>query len=292
MKKKSPIILFIVFVLSISCFTYVIHANQFVYGDVNGDGYVDSSDCALVKRHILSIRDSFSYQYGEVAADVNGDGSVDSSDYALLVKYILKIISEFPVSSQQPVLTPTPVPTYIPTPVKTPTPTPMQTPIPTGNVTYEIIKAQNPNVDQQAAYTRIEEAMETAIFYYNKYTTITKHITVLYEPSVPTADGNINGTIRFGNESYMNHVTAMHEIAHTVGVGTTSAWWSLIVEGVYIGKNATEELRAITRDNNAVLKGDSQHFWPYGLNYIHEAESESDLINHCKIVNAMKKDGL
>ena len=42
---------------------------------------------------------------------------------------------------------------------------------------------------------------------------------------------------------------------------TTNAWWNLIVDGVYTGKHATEELRAITGDNSAVLKGDRQHFW-------------------------------
>lgn len=270
-RKKTLITFLVVFLLSTLCFTCIAHSSQFMYGDVNGDGNVNSSDYTLITRYVLGIQDSFSYQYGEIAADVNGDGVINSTDYTLLVRYVLQIISEFPVSSQQP---------------------PIPTPTPTGNVTYTIVKAQNPNADQQDAYKRIEEAMETAVFYYNKYTTITKHITVIYEPSVPTADGNINGTIRFGNKSYMNHVTAMHEISHTVGVGTTNAWRNLIVGGVYTGKNATEELKTITGDSNAVLKGDSQHFWPYGLNYVHEAESEADLINHCKIVNAMKKDGL
>ncbi len=37
---------------------------------------------------------------------------------------------------------------------------------------------------------------------------------------------------------------------------------------------------------------DNQHFWPYGLNYVKEYKIESDLINHCKIMNAMKMDGL
>ena len=141
-------------------------------------------------------------------------------------------------------------------------------------MSLSIVKAQNPTANQLDAYRRIEEAMETAVYYYNTYTTITKEIKVLYEPSVSTADGNINGTIRFGNKSYMNHVTAMHEISHTIGVGTTNAWWNLIVDGVYTGKHATEELRAITGDNSAVLKGDRQHFWPYGLNYASEAKSK------------------
>lgn len=275
MKKKSIIMLFIVILLSIACFTSIVYSEEFIYGDVDGSGRVNSSDYALVKRYVLGIQDSFSYEYGEKAADVSGDGLIDSNDYALLIRYVLEIISEFPASSQP-----------------KPTPTPSPTPKKTGNVTYTIVKAQNPTEDQLDAYRRIEEAMETAVYYYNTYTTITKQITVLYEPSVPTADGNINGTIRFGNRSYMNHVTAMHEIAHTIGVGTTNAWRNLIVNGVYTGKHATDELRAISGDSGAVLKGDSQHFWPYGLNYVHEAETEADLINHCRIVNAMKKDGL
>ncbi|NLI57151.1 MAG: hypothetical protein GX387_01290 [Clostridium sp.] len=268
MKNKSLITLLVVFLLSMTCFTCIVYSEQFIYGDVDGDGRVNSADYSLIQRYVLGIQDSFSYQYGQKAADVNGDGSIDSNDYALVIRYILEIIPEFPASSQ---------------------PTP---PEQTGNVTYTIVKAQNPTADQLDAYRRIEEAMETAVYYYNTYTTITKEIKVLYEPSVSTADGNINGTIRFGNKSYMNHVTAMHEISHTIGVGTTNAWWNLIVDGVYTGKHATEELRAITGDNSAVLKGDRQHFWPYGLNYASEAKSEEDLINHCRIVNAMKKDGL
>ncbi|AUG58755.1 dockerin type I repeat-containing protein [Acetivibrio saccincola] len=273
MKKKSLIMLAIVFLLITTCFACFVYSEQFMYGDVDGNGMVNSADYALVQRYIMGIEDSFSYRYGIEAADVSGDGLIDSNDSALLIRYVLDVISEFPASQK-----PTPMPT----------PTPKQT----GNVTYTIVKAQNPTQDQLDAYRRIEQAMETAVYYYNTYTTITKHITVLYEPSVPTADGNINGTIRFGNKSYMNHVTAMHEIAHTVGVGTSGAWRNLIVNGVYVGKHATEELRAITGDSNAVLKGDGQHFWPYGLNYVHEAESEEDLINHCRIVNAMKKDGI
>ncbi|MDQ2085388.1 dockerin type I repeat-containing protein [Herbivorax sp. ANBcel31] len=275
MKNKSIIALCIVFLLSMSGFTCIAYSDQFVYGDVDGNGSVDSSDYSLVKRYVLGIQDSFSYQYGEIAADVNGDGIIDSSDYVLIVRYILDIISEFPVSTQQP-----------------PIPTPEPTPEVSGNVTYTIFRAENPTSEEQDAYRRIEEAMETAVSYYNTYTTITKELVVLYEPSVPTADGNINGTIRFGNTSYMNHVTAMHEIAHTVGVGTSHSWRNLIVDGTYAGENATKELRAITGDDSATLKGDGQHFWPYGLNYVHEAETEEDLINHCRIVNAMKKDGL
>lgn len=90
----------------------------------------------------------------------------------------------------------------------------------------------------------------------------------------------------------MNVGTAMHETAHTVGVGTNSSWGSLVVSGIYVGTNATNMLRSVTGDAAALIQGDSMHFWPFGINYPSEVTSASVLINHCKIVEAMKKDGL
>lgn len=173
----------------------------------------------------------------------------------------------------------------------TPSPTPGGT---TGNITYTLVRASNPTQQQLDAYAKITAAMDTAVQYYNTYTTrCFKRITVYYEPSVPTADGNFNGTIRFGGTAYMNHICAMHEIAHTLGVGTTSTWTNVLIRnGIYTGANATAQLKAITGNSSDVIKGDSQHFWPYGLNYTSEVSSNADLINHCKIVDAMKNDGL
>ena len=85
----------------------------------------------------------------------------------------------------------------------------------------------------------------------------------------------------------------MHEIMHTLGVGQNVSWTSfLIVNGVNTGKYANAMLQLITGNATDVLSGDSQHFWHYGLNYYNQENSTADLINHCKIVNAMKSDGL
>ncbi|TCO09863.1 hypothetical protein [Natronoflexus pectinivorans] len=162
-----------------------------------------------------------------------------------------------------------------------------------ANVTYTLHRSANPTADELDAYERITVAMDEALYYYNKYTAFEKHLNVYYNPDVPTADGNFNGTIRFGNKNTMQKVTAMHEIAHTVGVGTTNHWRSnLIVGGVYQGANATSMLRYLTGNATARLNGDAAHFWPYGLNFYHEYSSEQDLINHCKIVYSMTLDGL
>ncbi len=163
----------------------------------------------------------------------------------------------------------------------------------TGNITYTLIREQNPTADQADAYAKIKAAMDCAVMYYNNLTNISKQLTVYYNTSVPTADASINGTIRFGSSrSYMDTCTAMHEIAHTVGVGQSSAWFSLVKNGIYTGTYGTEELRNITGVSTDAVHGDSQHFWPYGLNYSSEVKTDADYINRCRIVNQFKKDGV
>lgn len=62
-------------------------------GDLNDDKEVDSTDYALLKRHILNISPLTGTALSK--ADVNKDGIVDSTDYALMKRYILGIIKAF-----------------------------------------------------------------------------------------------------------------------------------------------------------------------------------------------------
>lgn len=161
---------------------------------------------------------------------------------------------------------------------------------PTGHITYTLSTENGSTTEGQQAYARIKIAMDSAMYYYNTYTHITKAVRAAYVPSVQTADGNSNGSIRFGsNKAYQVTCTAMHEIAHTIGVGTASQWSGLIRNNVYTGKNGGAKLKEIDGPE-AVLKGDNQHFWPYGLNYASEVKSNQDLINHCLMVDAIYKD--
>lgn len=159
-----------------------------------------------------------------------------------------------------------------------------------GRITYSLAQATDPTDDQKDAYGRITTAIEKALSIYNCYTDIEKTLNVQYNPSVETADGNPNGSIRFGSRASMNFVTAMHEISHTLGVGADGAYDPLIVGGVYTGPIATARLRELTEDPSAEIHGDSQHFWPYGLNYESEYHSEEDGIFHCYIVSAIRED--
>nr|MCF0221690.1 RICIN domain-containing protein [Fibrobacter sp.] len=160
-----------------------------------------------------------------------------------------------------------------------------------GNITYTLHKSESPTDDDLDAYTRITAVMDSAVKIYNTYTALTKHINVYYAPGVPTAEASSNGDLRFGKErSYMFVGTAMHEMAHTLGMGTTTEYRNMLDGGVFKGEKAQAKLKDLTGDETQVLKGDSQHFWPYGLNYASEVKSEEDLIFHAQIVEAMYQD--
>ncbi len=164
-----------------------------------------------------------------------------------------------------------------------------------GHITYTLAKSASPSATEQAAYDKIKTAMDKAITYYDCYTSITKSLNVSYVPSVETADGNINGSIRFGsNTTYMDYRSAMHEIAHTVGIGQASNWGSFISNGLFTGAHATAQLNAInaklTKPLYTEVHADTQHFWPYGINQQSEVKSEADLIAHCEMVIAIRED--
>jgi len=168
-----------------------------------------------------------------------------------------------------------------------------------GHVSYTLVKAANPSTDQQSAYAAIAAAMDEAVYYYNCYTNITKVLSVSYDASVETADGNVNGSIRFGSgRAYMVPRVCMHEIAHTAGVGQYASpnWLSFVnipsggSNGPWTGTHATAELRAITGKATDTLTADHDHFWPYGLNKDTDPHAEPDLIAHCRIVMALRQD--
>jgi hypothetical protein len=159
-----------------------------------------------------------------------------------------------------------------------------------GSVSYVLHKSDNPTEDELDAYQRITTVMDSAVYIYNKYTNLTKFINVYYAPGVPTAEASSNGDLRFGNDrGYMFVGTAMHEMAHTMGMGTTNDYRSMFKDGVFLGEKAQAILKEIDGPD-AELHGDNQHFWPYGLNYASEVHSEQDLINHARIVEAMYQD--
>jgi hypothetical protein len=159
-----------------------------------------------------------------------------------------------------------------------------------ATITWRLQKSANPTADQANAYTRIEVAMTLAVKRYSKFSTrATKSITVQYVPSVATADGNANGNLRFGsNRSYMTERTALHEIAHTLGIGQSRAFDTRCAANNW--PSATKLLRSWDGPDAKINCGGG-HFWPYGLNYDKEM-SETNANRHCQMLDAMLADGL
>ena len=96
------------------------------------------------------------------------------------------------------------------------------------------------------------------------------------------------------NTRYMLVGTAIHEMAHFLGSGTTSQWKALIVNNTWTGKTGSDLLKSTTGET---LKGDAVHFWPYGINQKEEITNLGDanaqrngFILSVKLVKAMCVD--
>ena len=59
-----------------------------IYGDINGDAKVSSSDYVLIKNYIMNNKTTFN-NIETIGADYNNDGKVTSSDYVLIKNYIM-----------------------------------------------------------------------------------------------------------------------------------------------------------------------------------------------------------
>lgn len=88
-KNSAPIALF--------TFEYAKTEPDVMYGNVNGDGIINSTDAAIVYRSVngrYTLTDS-----QKLSADVNGDGAVNSTDAALIYRYTNGKMSKFPAES-------------------------------------------------------------------------------------------------------------------------------------------------------------------------------------------------
>jgi len=164
-----------------------------------------------------------------------------------------------------------------------------------GTVKYEL---NGSDTWPQDVVPLITEAMDDAVYYYNCYANLSKAITVNYNPGVPTAEANVDGWLSFGaDKGYMQVATAMHEVAHTLGVGY-SPWSELLDDGRWVGPHVDEIISSLPQaerdpdqySQRTYITADSQHFWPYGLNQASEHQSEWSLINHVRLVAAMQLD--
>ncbi|MDR1120597.1 MAG: fibronectin type III domain-containing protein, partial [Dysgonamonadaceae bacterium] len=171
--------------------------------------------------------------------------------------------------------------------------------IPKGTVTFQL----NSSVTSAAGHhERIKAAMESAVDYFNKLTSIQNHhLSVNYNAGTPTAEASYGGYMQFGaSESYQQTGTALHEMGHTIGVGQHSIWYgpnSPLREtgesGNWLGDRANNLVKFLDNDPAGYMRGDKVHMWPYGINGAHE-DTGSELLytGNALIVQALGEDGL
>ncbi|WP_442575402.1 RICIN domain-containing protein [Microbacterium sp. F51-2R] len=158
-------------------------------------------------------------------------------------------------------------------------------------MTYTIYREPNPTADQIDAYNRIDAAVGAAVNRYNALTDISKHLRIWYNPSVPTAQAGLDGGMSFGaDRTYMVEGTALHEIGHTLGIGTSGGYYNQCVNGAWIGSNANALLQS-WEGPDARLNCSNPHIWPYGLNYNTEF-SEQAFVRNVELTEAMISDGM
>lgn len=154
------------------------------------------------------------------------------------------------------------------------------------------------------AYERIVTHVDSAMYYYRNYTNLNKFLWVNYAPGTPTADCNIEGWMRVGeNPRYQWVGTIQHEMCHALGVGTASNWMSF--GSPWDKRDAVLTLRVMMKDMSMNIYHDSMHFWPGGINQQEEVTNgtqndkktytlKQDLMlkANALIINAMRNDGL
>lgn len=151
---------------------------------------------------------------------------------------------------------------------------------------------------------RIRIHVDSAMYYYRNYTNLNKYLWVNYAPGTPTADCNIEGWMRVGENSRYQWVgTIQHEMCHALGVGTASNWWSFA--SPWNKEKATLTLRVMMKDMSVNISKDNQHFWPGGINQQEEVTNGTKnnkgtytlkgalmLKANALVINAMREDGL
>ena len=149
---------------------------------------------------------------------------------------------------------------------------------------------------------RIGAAMESAVNYFNNLTSIKGlWLNVNFGSGTPTAEASYGGWMRFGpNTSYQRTGTALHEMGHTIGVGTHNLWYgpsSSLREngssGLWLGDRTEKVMQFIDNTQSAYLTGDKTHMWPYGINGANEdTGSEFLYMANSLIHQALGEDGL
>ena len=160
--------------------------------------------------------------------------------------------------------------------------------LPQGNIGWGIRDFSESN----ANHTHLKSSAEKAFdHYWSNMTQLTTFYTSIgHNSGVPTAECSRGGWMSVGDSwNYQEPGTLMHEALHGVGVGTHQMWGEFVRNQYPVW----DALRFWDNNESAVLSGDSQHLWPYGINGAHEDNGSDQLyIGNSLVCEALGEGGL
>ncbi|NDW18993.1 hypothetical protein D0T53_08725 [Dysgonomonas sp. 216] len=158
-----------------------------------------------------------------------------------------------------------------------------------GNITYHFAGGATPEYMGEAKFKMLKQAMDSACYYFNKYTGYTANIRVDHHEGVPTAEASYRGQLKFGaNERYLFVGTAMHEMAHYFGSGTHWKWIEYQDSGFNLPV-ANALVNELTNGYYTKLSAGGYHYWPFGCNQREEVGSDPGGFSNEKYLRIMAK---
>lgn len=159
--------------------------------------------------------------------------------------------------------------------------------LPQGNIHWSIRDSGDATADNH-----IRSSCEWAFdhFWDNLTQLTTFWPSIGHVSGVPTAECSYGGWCSVGdNWSYQNTGTILHEMLHGVGVGQHWMWGDFTRNQYPVW----DALRFWDNNESAVLNGDAQHLWPYGINGAHEDNGTDQLyIGNALVCEALGEGGL
>jgi len=144
-------------------------------------------------------------------------------------------------------------------------------PLARGDITYTL----NINPSNSAQEQQIANSVAEAVSIYNTYGSFNKHWWINYTTDTgTTANANYEGWVVFGTQRTTR--TALHEGAHTLGMGTFTgvypndtgpSYSTMISGGVWKGEYGNQAQFDTYNANVDGLHGDGHAIWPGGMNY-------------------------
>jgi hypothetical protein len=154
-------------------------------------------------------------------------------------------------------------------------------PLAHGDITYSL--HFDPASSAQAL--QVANSVAVAAAFYNRHGSFNKHWNVYYNPAIPTAEGNYDGYMGYGNSR--DERVVFHEAAHTFGMGTHGAHFALVAGGSWKGRYGNQALSESF--GGTALGGDNHAIWPGGFNY----DNEDGYLNrfyHTRVMAGIRAD--